>query len=169
VATGRSSGAECTFERRSGPERRPAGPRAQRRGAPVDRALGAARAGIAQPARCRPLKRPGWAPKLPARLDFMQFVANRSKHRATLHTVRFDATTRRQQPGEVMNTVSIPSRLISAAMAAVCSLALLATVGQQLNPSRLAQSPQVVQLEPVVVTAPAHTVAAAIAAPTATN
>jgi hypothetical protein len=68
-----------------------------------------------------------------------------------------------------MNTVSIPSRLISATMAAVCSLALLATVGQQLNPSRLAQSPQVVQLEPVVVTAPAHTVAAAIAAPTATN
>lgn len=68
-----------------------------------------------------------------------------------------------------MNAVSIQSRLISATMAAVCSLALLATVGQQMDPSRLAQTPQVVQLERVVVTAPAQTVAAAIIAPTASN
>lgn len=69
-----------------------------------------------------------------------------------------------------MKTASTPSRVLSAALAAVCSLGLLAAVGQQLNPARLAASPQVVQLEPVVVMAPAPAPAVAAAqAPTASN
>jgi hypothetical protein len=68
-----------------------------------------------------------------------------------------------------MKSASNLSRVLSAAMAALCSLGLLAAVGQQLNPSRLALTPQVVQLERVVVTAPAHAAVAAVAARTATN
>jgi len=61
-----------------------------------------------------------------------------------------------------MKSASNLSRVLSAAMAALCSLGLLAAVGQQLTP-------QVVQLERVVVTAPAHAAVAAVAARTATN
>jgi hypothetical protein len=62
-----------------------------------------------------------------------------------------------------MKTASNVSRVLSAAMAAACSLGLLAAVAQHLDPGRLAVNPQVVQWERVVVTAPAPapTVAAA--------
>jgi len=54
-------------------------------------------------------------------------------------------------------------------MAALCSLALLATVGQQMNPSRLAATPHVFELERVVVSAPAQTTLVAVARDMATN
>jgi len=68
-----------------------------------------------------------------------------------------------------MKPASNLSRVTSAAMAAVCSLGLLAAVGQQINPSRLAVSPHVVELERVVVTAPAAAAVVAVAARTVAN
>lgn len=68
-----------------------------------------------------------------------------------------------------MNAASNLSRVISAVMAATCSLVLLATVGEQMNPSRLAAAPHVVELERVVVTAPAQATVAAAPARTAAN
>jgi len=68
-----------------------------------------------------------------------------------------------------MNTASILSRVTSAVMAAACSLCLLAAVGQQMNPSRLAANPHVVELERVVVTAPAAAAVAVVAARTVAN
>lgn len=59
-----------------------------------------------------------------------------------------------------MNSASNLSRVLSAAMAALCSLGLLAAVGQQMNPDRLAVNPHVVEFERVIVTAPAAAVAA---------
>jgi hypothetical protein len=68
-----------------------------------------------------------------------------------------------------MQNTSNLSRVLSAAMAAACSLILLAAVGEQMNPSRLAASPQVFELERVVVTAPTPAAVAAAATRTATN
>jgi len=68
-----------------------------------------------------------------------------------------------------MQSTSNLSRVLSAAMAAVCSLVLLAAVGEQMNPSRLAASPQVFELERVVVSAPTPAAVAAAATRTATN
>jgi|RhiMethySRZTD1v2_1073278.scaffolds.fasta_scaffold1271178_1 hypothetical protein len=68
-----------------------------------------------------------------------------------------------------MQTASNLSRVVAAAMAALCSLALLATVGQQMNPSRLAATPHVFELERVVVSAPAQTTLVAVARDMATN
>jgi len=60
-----------------------------------------------------------------------------------------------------MNTTSNQSRLLSAAMAVLCSLALLMAVGQTLDPSRLSVVPHVVELDRVVVTAPVQPTIAA--------
>jgi hypothetical protein len=68
-----------------------------------------------------------------------------------------------------MQTASNLSRVVAAAMAALCSLALLATVGQQMNPSRLAGAPHMFELERVVVSAPAQTTLVTVARATATN
>ena len=69
-----------------------------------------------------------------------------------------------------MDSVSNRFRILSAAMAAICSLGLLGAVGQQLNPSLLAFAPHLVELERVVVTAPAQpALAAGVAAKTAAN
>ena len=68
-----------------------------------------------------------------------------------------------------MKTASNLSRVTSAAMAALCSLCLFAAVGQLMNPTRLAVSPHVVELERVVVTAPAAAAVAAVAARTVAN
>jgi hypothetical protein len=54
-----------------------------------------------------------------------------------------------------MQTTTTSSRILSAALAFFCSFGLLAVVGEQLNPARLATTPQVFQMEPVVITAPA--------------
>ena len=54
-----------------------------------------------------------------------------------------------------MRSTSNTSRILSAALAALCSLGLLVLVSEQMNPVRLANTPQVIQWEAVVVTAPA--------------
>jgi hypothetical protein len=100
----------------------------------------------------------------------VQSIANRSLPKVGLHKVPSDASTRhRKQPGDVMQTATNLSRVLSAALALACSLVLLAAVGEQMNPSRLAASPQVHELGRVVVTAPAHTTFAKATAHTATN
>ena len=68
-----------------------------------------------------------------------------------------------------MNTASNLSRVFSAAMAVFCSLAIVAMLGQQVNPARLAATPHVVELERVVVTAAAPATIAAAASSTAAN
>jgi len=68
-----------------------------------------------------------------------------------------------------MQTATNLSRVLSAALAVACSLVLLAAVGEQMNPSRLAVSPHVQELGRVVVTAPAQVTFAKATARTATN
>ena len=69
-----------------------------------------------------------------------------------------------------MNITPSQSRLYSAALAMACSVALLVAIGQAMNPGRLALMPHVVELAPVVVTAPAPaTVAAQAATQTVAN
>jgi hypothetical protein len=124
-----------------------------------------------------------WLPIVPARLahatgwpacadelqptrDFLQSIAGRSWWRTRLPTVRF-VVTLRDAPGteeSVMPATSMSSRLFSAALAAFLSLGLLFVVSEQLNPQRLAATVPVVQLEPIVVTAPAPAAASMAAA-----
>lgn len=70
-----------------------------------------------------------------------------------------------------MQATSTFSRILSAALAVLCSFGLLAGVSEQMNPVRLAVAPQVMQMEAVVITAPAPsaTPLAAAAARTAAN
>jgi len=68
-----------------------------------------------------------------------------------------------------MNTTPNLSRILSAVLAAACSLVLLATVGEQMNPTRLLAVPHVLELERVVVTAPVQAAVAAAPAHTAAN
>jgi hypothetical protein len=69
-----------------------------------------------------------------------------------------------------MKTTSNLPRVMSAALAAACSLVLLATVAEQMNPQRLLAVPHVLELERVVVTAPGSQAAVAAApADTAAN
>jgi hypothetical protein len=72
-------------------------------------------------------------------------------------------------PEPTMNASNRLSRLISAALAVVCSLALLTLVAGPMNASRLAIEPHVVQFERVIVTAPAPASVAAVPSATATN
>lgn len=70
-----------------------------------------------------------------------------------------------------MQATSTVSRFLSAALAVVCSFGLFAVVGEVLHPARLATTLPVVQMETVIVTAPAHDAKAlaAAAARTAAN
>lgn len=64
---------------------------------------------------------------------------------------------------------TILSRIASAALAAACSLGIVAVLGQQLDPSRLAVSPQIVELDRVVISAPAPAAVATLAGSIAAN
>jgi len=68
-----------------------------------------------------------------------------------------------------MKTTSNLPRVLSATMAAACSVVLLASITEQMNPSRLAASPHVVEMARVVVTASAPAAIAAVAGQTAHN
>ena len=57
-------------------------------------------------------------------------------------------------------------RLISAAAAALLSLGLVTTISQQLHVERLGAGLEVVQLEPVTITAPTTLAAAPVASAT---
>jgi len=66
-----------------------------------------------------------------------------------------------------MKTTSNLARVLSATMAAACSVVLLASITGQMNPSRLAATPHVVEMARVVVTASAPAAVAAVAGQTA--
>jgi hypothetical protein len=68
-----------------------------------------------------------------------------------------------------MNTTSNLARVLSATMAAACSMVLLASVTEQMNPTRLAATPHVVELARVVVTAPPPAAIVAASGQTAHN
>ena len=68
-----------------------------------------------------------------------------------------------------MKTTSNLARVLSATMAVACSLVVLASLTEQMNPTRLAAMPHVVELARVVVTAPAPAAIVAAGGQTAHN
>ena len=80
---------------------------------------------------------------------FTQFIASRSRHAVSLHTVRFIATN--QTKGPNMKTISTKARILAALSALVMSTAVLGGTVTAMQSAPKAEMPTIL-MERVVIT-----------------